>query len=484
MVRGEEGSEEEDGQRDVEEEVEERPRMRILNSMRSRVTALCCAYLIGMLVVGGASTHALQVILRYEVRKGNAPLGGSSKSLANASTGDLHVLFNQTYLYGTGSYWIVQTSDGGYLIGGTNSQSPSLVKIDWRGEGMWTRTYWDDAYPSPYGYRTAEVVVEADNGDFLILGRARPPTEGIGNQDDLFLLRVDGRGNALWNRTLRCESPTWKSDKERWREDVGGVVSSQNGFLIVGSVFDAMYERGVCFVMEIDEEGNKLWERNLSLQGSCGMLQAVEGSGGLVRSPEGGYYFVTDGIVRRLDEYFDEQWSKQYCKDKRCTSIQSIIPHPEGGFVIAGRRNNATTNRADSYVARLDLNGDVVWESLYGEPNINEWGGSVAATGDGFVVVGSKDLEEGFVLKVGLEGSKVWDLSFDTVLTGVVPSYEGGFIAITWDWRATSFYEGEPPSRPIPESPAILGSIAMFIILIMAAFLGVAFLSRRSRPED
>jgi len=481
MAGGEEGSEEEDGQRDVEEEeVEERPGIRILNSMRSRVATLCCAYLIGMLVVGGASTHALQGILRYEARKGNAPLGGLSQSLATSGE-DLHILFNQTYLDGTGSDWIVQTSDGGYLIGGTSNHKPTLVKIDWNGEVVWNNTYGNHGW-----YRTADVVVEADNGDVLILGQALLSQGGLYNQVDLFLLRVDAQGNALWNRTLGCESPTWKSDREWWSESVGGVLKSQGGFAIVGSVYDTPYERGVCFAMEIDEEGNKLWERNLSLEGGCGTLGGITGSGGLVRSPEGGYLFADGARLHKLDDNWNEEWSRRYGRDKNYAYIMSIVAHPDGGFVIAGRIDNASTRRDDVYVARLDLNGDVIWESQYGEPDVNEWGRSIAATGDGFVVAGTfaTDSKEGYMVKVDLNGEEIWESKPDALLIGVVPSYEGGFIAIDWDWGARSLYEGEPPSQPISESPAILGSIAVAALLIMAVCLGVAFLTKRSRPDD
>ncbi|MBN2366061.1 MAG: hypothetical protein EH225_08655, partial [Calditrichaeota bacterium] len=92
---------------------------------------------------------------------------------------------------------VMQTSDGGYILVGDKSNggmNPDIyvVKTDESGDTAWTRTY-ERTYSS-----IAHAVLETSDG-FLVAG-AEVVTIGPG-RSDFFLMKIDFQGDTVWTRT-------------------------------------------------------------------------------------------------------------------------------------------------------------------------------------------------------------------------------------------------------------------------------------------
>ncbi len=89
---------------------------------------------------------------------------------------------------------IVQTSDGGYVIGGSSNSPWSLgsydgfvLKLDASGHVAWTQTYGGSAYDEINAIR------QTSDGGYIAVGDAN---------SDLWVLRLDSSGNILWQKAM------------------------------------------------------------------------------------------------------------------------------------------------------------------------------------------------------------------------------------------------------------------------------------------
>jgi predicted RNase H-related nuclease YkuK (DUF458 family) len=102
-----------------------------------------------------------------------------------------------------------QTTDGGYIIGGSTSSSGAgsgdfwLVKMDSNGYSVWSHTFGGSASDACHS------VQETTDGGFILGGY----TESYGaGESDFWLVKTNANGDSLWSRTFggtdndRCES--------------------------------------------------------------------------------------------------------------------------------------------------------------------------------------------------------------------------------------------------------------------------------------
>ncbi len=112
-------------------------------------------------------------------------------------------------------------------------------------------------------------------------------------------------------------------------------------------------------------------------------------------------YFATDTVlnnvlVGKIDDHQKISWVKVFggSQDDGATAICETS---DGGYAVLGTTNSvngdvtSTKGNADMWLLRLDGNGNLLWQQVYGSTG-GDGGMSVAATPDGgFVMLGSSD---------------------------------------------------------------------------------------------
>ena len=93
---------------------------------------------------------------------------------------------------------VTQTSDGGYIVTGWTASFGAgysdfyLVKTDFEGDTLWTRTY--GGSDRDYG----ESVAQTSDGGYIVAGK----TESFGaGSYDFYLVKTDALGDTIWTRT-------------------------------------------------------------------------------------------------------------------------------------------------------------------------------------------------------------------------------------------------------------------------------------------
>ena len=197
----------------------------------------------------GADDNGQKII---ELSDGNFLAVGQGR---NAGTTDLYMvkvdslgnLIWSKHYGGSGSeyaYGVVELADGGFMMTGSTTTSTQggsdlwLLRTNSNGDTLWTRKF--DYHD---GLDRGDMIVQADNGDFVIGGRT-----WNGTYAQLLGLRVDSLGNQVWASEFGT-----LSDGE-FAESI--AKSLDGGFIIGGGKGISSFD---FYLVRLDSDGDSLW---------------------------------------------------------------------------------------------------------------------------------------------------------------------------------------------------------------------------------
>jgi hypothetical protein len=116
--------------------------------------------------------------------------------------------------------------------------------------------------------------------------------------------------------------------------------------------------------------------------------------------------FSLDGDLI-LDSLYYIPVSSQYA----WTQFNSMLPLDDGNFMILGLKEVSYGN-LDSWLVKMDPNGNILWEQTYGGPEINGSSIIVKTNDDNYIISSSKKTAVGadsYIIKVDGYGNIIWD---------------------------------------------------------------------------
>ncbi len=150
------------------------------------------------------------------------------------------------------------------------------------------------------------------------------------------------------------------------------------------------------------------------------------------------------GFLAKTDSSGELSWVKVYGINKR-NSLESTTQTADSGYVFVGSVLREKYNTSDLWVVKVDSNGAVLWEKVYGGIS-DDYGESVKQTPDGgFIIAGASNSDDGTLSSVGNKGqSDIWVLKLDNngdlvwsktiggsnndFATDIVLSNDGGYV--------------------------------------------------------
>jgi hypothetical protein len=173
---------------------------------------------------------------------------------------------------------IIQTNDGGYLLGGTSLSPISgdksennhnlsflnydywVVKTDGSGNKIWDRTIGGDNYDN------LQSVLQMPSGDYLLGGYSRSNISGDKTSDsrgeaDFWIVKLNAAGGVVWDKTFGGDNIDWLFSM---------TLAADGGFVLAGTSgsSDSIGERTVplrgvwdYWMVKTDASGNKLWDQ-------------------------------------------------------------------------------------------------------------------------------------------------------------------------------------------------------------------------------
>ena len=321
----------------------------------------------------------------------------------NTSSTDFFIKGERTYYFDFEE--VLLLPDGGRMLFGSrnnpNALDYALIKTDKFGNQLWTKLY---------GGNEREIlrsVIQLDDGGFLIGGLSNSNATKDKSQRsrggyDYWVLRLDAEGDLLWEKTYGGN----KADNliSMIKADDGYVLAGSSASGISGEKSEPSYfgrestSEWDYWVVKIDLEGNKMWDRTIGGTGEDRLNIAIaldDGNillGGSSSSPasgdksvpnrsedEGGRYFPADIWIYKMDQSGNKIWDRAY-GGKDLDLLTHMVKLDDASFLmsansssgISGEKSEPYLGGYDCWILKIDKDGDLLWDKTIGGGG-SEW---------------------------------------------------------------------------------------------------------------
>ncbi len=301
---------------------------------------------------------------------------------------------------------VIQTSDGGYAIAGSTQSFGHggwdmwLVKTNPDGQIQWNQTY------GTVNDDSGSQIIQLIDGGYAVVGSIWNQTS---SRADLFLVRVDSQGNAIWNLEYPMTNPSY--DPSGLMTRYGGsssIVQGVDGSFVLcftrnyrsSSGMQAMADMGV---IKVNATGQVIWEK------LCNPYGMESEANKIIQTTEGGYALagfwtgVSGGVgalcLIKIDANGTQQWVNTFGDNNQFDIALSLIQTLEGGYAITGYTNSK--GYPDFCLIKTGPLGDQTWFKTFGGTGDDQAYSLVQTTDGGYALAGYTD-------SFGAGGHDIW----------------------------------------------------------------------------
>ncbi|MEO8148325.1 MAG: T9SS type A sorting domain-containing protein [Bacteroidia bacterium] len=305
-------------------------------------------------------------------------------------------------------YFLQQTSDKGYILGGWSKSGISgdktianwdssgntydywIVKIDSLGNKQWDKGF--GGIGNDYFYSLQQA---SDKGYILggssFSGTSGDKTQSLWGACDYWIVKTDSLGNKQWDKDFGGSTYDYFRSM-RQTSDGGYILGGFSYSDISGDKTQSLW--GVCdyWIVKTDSLGNKQWDKDfggtqsdalLSLQQTADMgyvlggVSASEISGDKTQPLWGATIGETDFWVVKIDSSGTKQWDKDFGGTDFEDEFGNISQTSDGGYLLAGTSySNISGNKTES-----NLGQEQTWVLKTDSLGIKEWDKTLHTTG-------------------------------------------------------------------------------------------------------
>jgi hypothetical protein len=293
---------------------------------------------------------------------------------------------------------VIQTSDGGYALGGQNAtlgpyiqgsgrhyenQTALLIKVNSAGEEEWRRTYESISFDS------IEHLVQTVDSGYALMGYSDKLIEG---QRVFMLAKTDSTGNIEWHNSHQGQA---------FLRLTSAIQTADGGFVMAG--WEEL-SSGVCRaqLFKIDNSGNLQWSRSFEKDlGNDPYI--IEEDDGLVLT------YRLEGVagLEKMDAQGDVQWMMSY-PDAWLTPF-CLAKSKDGGYLLGGTREVKSPFQALPWIVKTDAYGNVEWQKAI----VMDSRSTLEQAPGCFTEALSTD-DGGFILLSGNSASTYWIVKIDS----------------------------------------------------------------------
>lgn len=280
-----------------------------------------------------------------------------------------------------------------------------LMRLDGRGEVMFQRRFGGER-----GER-ANCVMRTRDGGFAIAGASFSFGAGA---TDFYFIKTDAQGRQLWMRTFGG----------RHYDECFSVYELPNGrFSLAG--FNWSWGAGAkdFYLVETDADGELIWQRTYggAEYDYCRRHIPTSDGGfaltGYTTSQGAG---LKDMYLVKVDSRGDVQWDASYGGEHN-DDANDIIQTLDGGFALAGLTVSDDASLWDAYLVKTDGNGRLEWQKLYDYADREGFYSLREAALGGFYLLGYiQDARSGSLdcklVRVDQHGNVLWTENFGSDL--------------------------------------------------------------------
>ncbi|MBP7166608.1 MAG: T9SS type A sorting domain-containing protein [Bacteroidia bacterium] len=326
----------------------------------------------------------------------------------------------QNTIGGNGNEWlcaIQQTTDGGYILGGYSNSNASgdkgenslgaydywIVKTNATGSIQWQNTIGgslDDELAS---------LQQTSDGGYILGGSSESDISGDKTENslgdyDYWLVKIDMFGNILWQNTIGGGSTDLLNSLQQTSD--GGYIL---GGISISNIFSDKTENCIgsddYWIIKTDGVGNIQWQNTIG----GGMTDALYS---IQNTPDGGYIlggYSTSNLSGDKTENSRGYWDKWIVKTdgggniqwqntiggSRGDDVYSIDQTFDGGYILSGSSSSnisgdKTENgvgSGDYWIVKTDIIGNIEWQNTIGG-GLSDYMMSIEQTMDGGFILG------------------------------------------------------------------------------------------------
>jgi hypothetical protein len=410
-------------------------------------------------------------------RKGSSWSSGVETNLSPYTTSTITALWNKRYGGNGGDIFTkaIKTADGGYLLGGFSGSPVSneksevriggwdywVVKISSTGVKQWDKTFGGTADD----YLNA--IVQTPDGGFLLGGNTSSASGGSVSEPnrgvrDYWVVKISSSGVKQWDKRYGGNGT----------EDLRAMVTtSDGGFLLGGHSASGLSgdkseaNRGDIdyWVVKISSTGVKQWDKTF---GST----SRDNFDALITTSDGGYLLGggnlsaaggdktelgrggNDYWVVKISSSGVKQWDKRFGGSDD-DDLYNLIQTSDGGYLLGGRSNSGmggdktmiSLGSIDYWVIKISNTGIKQWDKRFGSSGLDELRSMIATSDGGFLLAGNSDSGIGgdkteasrgyidyWIIKTNSSLDKQWDKRFGGAgkeeLRTVLQADDGGYV--------------------------------------------------------
>ena len=319
---------------------------------------------------------------------------------------------------------ITETSDRGYLfVGSANGLNPVLTRVNKFGNLVWSKSMTNDTFVENY-------VLSKDDGSFIINHRWRYQ-----------LSKIDTNGNLLMSNEFFKDPDNYYS--------FAPVIKATNGYL--GSITDgsSVGASSINYILQFDNNlkliDSTRFSDYLTLPGKTVTFNVYQAA------PAGNYYVWGQKFKRVPFEWSDNEylyaakvthhkWDINVIdsgsKINTYNAVTNLVTN-DTGLILLAQRINFAGSTSSVFVASLDKNLKILWQSSYLESGATITPSSISLCSDGGYIISGKDSigtngSKPFAVKIDKNGNQEWSKIYSFPGSGQFNSgielSEGGYL--------------------------------------------------------
>ena len=285
---------------------------------------------------------------------------------------------------------------------------------------------WMKTYGRLFNDEMGVSVEQTDDGGFIVVGSKSTSLFGIRSNQDVWLIKLDESGTLMWERSFGGLG-----------DDMGSSVqqTSDGGYIITGETESYSQGKNDVWLIRTDEQGNTLWDKTFGHEDFD--------SGATVRqTSDDGFILVGWGdqsggakgkvLVIKLNHDGNLDWESLFGEIGH-NYADDILETSDNSYIVLGSSFIPKEGTGyDVWLIKIDTKGDMIWEKKY-DRSKSDHGWSLASTKDGgFIIVGEtdhgNDEDKVWVIKTDYNGTLLWDKTFEGRGFSVQQTSDGGFI--------------------------------------------------------
>ena len=226
--------------------------------------------------------------------------------------------------------------------------------------------------------------------------------------DDAISARNNIQAGIVWEKFLKSE----------FSGKVRASALTSDGMVLFGGSYDTNTSGKDIYFGMLSQDGELIWDRVISgaKDEEITSVSILEDGGAIFTGFSASDSFGKhDGILIRISNSGEILWQKRY-GGKNEDWLDKAVVLPNNDLLVAGYTASKGDLNGDGYLVRLDSEGQIIWEKTYGGENRVTLYSVVLMDSNSLMIAGSSHSNNGknadiYYAKLDLEGEVVWENS-------------------------------------------------------------------------